>query len=73
MNKECVVGLGAYLIFSIFSTTQTTRTRGFGERKSVGRGRVSSAYVWRQKVGESYQDDVYSLLQVELTGRCLNQ
>ena len=25
----------AYLIFSIFSTTQTTRTRGFGERKSV--------------------------------------
>ena len=23
----------AYLIFSIFSTTQTTRTRGFGERR----------------------------------------
>ena len=58
----------AYLIFSICSTTQTTRTRGFGERKSVAQLGLCLERV------ESYQyDDVYSLLQVELTGRCLNQ
>ena len=58
----------AYLIFSIFSTTQTMCTRGFGERKSVAQLGLCLERV------ESYQyDDVYSLLQVELTGRCLNQ
>ena len=57
----------AYLIFSICSTTQTTRTRGFGERKSVAQLGLCLERV------ESYQYDVYSLLQVELTGRCLNQ
>ena len=50
----------AYLIFSICSTTQTTRTRGFGERKSVAQLGLCLERV------ESYQyDDVYSLLQVD--------
>ena len=52
-------------------------TRGFGERKSVAQLGLCLERVER-KVGfmervESYQYDVYSLLQVELTGRCLNQ
>ena len=50
------------LIDDYGSTTQTTRTRGFGERKSVGRGRVSSAYVWEKGGFMFGEGDVYSLL-----------